>query len=187
MSQTTVLALVGSLRAASVNRQVAETAVSVAPEGVEVIIFDGLGDVPFYNEDIDGAAPIPAVEALREAAGRADALLLVTPEYNGTVPAVLKNAIDWISRPYGSGAVQGKPVAVISASPSVNGGRWAHEDTRKTARIAGGNVLEDVTLAIGRTGEKFADGHPKENLEVAEQVAGVVISLADATRQLVDA
>ncbi|MEV0946153.1 NAD(P)H-dependent oxidoreductase [Rhodococcus sp. NPDC049939] len=187
MSKTTVLALVGSLRAASVNRQVAETAVSVAPEGVEVTIFDGLGDVPFYSEDIDGAAPIPAVEALREAAGRADALLLVTPEYNGTIPAALKNAIDWMSRPYGSGAIHGKPVAVISASPSANGAQWAHQDTRKAARIAGGKVLEDVTLAIGRTGEKFAGGHPKENREVAEQVAEVVVSLVDATRQLVDA
>ncbi|WP_072690896.1 NAD(P)H-dependent oxidoreductase [Rhodococcus marinonascens] len=187
MSKTTVLALVGSLRAASVNRQIAETAVAVAPKGVEVIVFDGLGDVPFYNEDIDGVASIPAVEALREAAGRADALLLVTPEYNGTIPAVLKNAIDWISRPYGTGAVKDKPVAVISASPSNNGARWAHEDTRKAACIAGGKVLEDVTLAIGGTTDKFAGRHPKENSEVAQQVAEVVTSLVDATRQFADA
>ncbi|MFD9662172.1 NAD(P)H-dependent oxidoreductase [Rhodococcus sp. NPDC059968] len=187
MSQTNVLVLVGSLRAASVNRQLAETAIAVAPEGAEVTVFDGLGDVPFYNEDIDVAGSIPAVEALREAAGRADALLLLTPEYNGTIPAVLKNAIDWISRPYGTGAVQDKPVAVISASPSGNGAQWAHEDTRKAVRIAGGKVLEDVTLAIGGTIDKFGDRHPRENAEVAQQVADVVASLVDATKQLVDA
>jgi NAD(P)H-dependent FMN reductase len=187
MSQTNVLVLVGSLRAASVNRQLAETATAVAPAGAEVTVFDGLGDVPFYNEDIDVAGSIPAVEALREAAGRADALLLLTPEYNGTIPAVLKNAIDWISRPYGTGAVKDKPVAVISASPSGNGAQWAHEDTRKAVRIAGGKVLEDVTLAIGGTIDKFGDRHPRENAEVAQQVAGVVASLVDATKELVDA
>ncbi len=135
MSQTNVLVLVGSLRAGSVNRQLAETAVSAAPEGATLTVFEGLADVPpFYNEDIDveGASIPPAVDALRAAASDADAFLLVTPpEYNGTIPAVLKNAIDWISRPYGVGAVKDKAVAVISASPSGNGAKWAHEDTTK--------------------------------------------------------
>ncbi|MGW0040982.1 NAD(P)H-dependent oxidoreductase [Rhodococcus sp. NPDC003348] len=187
MSQTRVLALVGSLRAASVNRQLAETAVKGAPEGAEVTIYEGLGDVPFYNEDLDAAGAPAAVEALRAAAGEADALLLVTPEYNGTIPAVLKNAIDWISRPYGAGAVKDKPVAVISASPSGNAAQWAHEDTRKAVKIAGGSVLEDASISIGGTIDKFGDKHPSENAEVAGQVAAVVSGLVAAAGELVNA
>lgn len=182
---TNVLALVGSLRAASVNRQLAELAAASAPEGAEVIVYEGLADLPFYNEDLDvEGADIPAVSALRAAGARADALLLLTPEYNGTIPAALKNAIDWLSRPYGSGAVKDKPVAVISASPSPNGAAWAHEDTRKAARIAGGRVLEDVTLSIGGTIGKFGDQHPRENAETASEVAEVVRTLVDATKEL---
>ncbi|MGC0364712.1 NAD(P)H-dependent FMN reductase [Rhodococcus sp. 27YEA15] len=188
MSQTNVLVLVGSLRAASVNRQIAEAALSVAPEGAALTIFEGLADVPFYNEDIDVAdANIPAVEALRAAAGSADAFLLVTPEYNGTIPAVLKNAIDWISRPYGAGAVSGKPVVVISASPSGNGAKWAHEDTTKSVGVAGGKVLADSALVVGSTFDKFGTAHPRENAEVLAQVSKVVADLVDATKELVDA
>ncbi|NLG55478.1 MAG: NAD(P)H-dependent oxidoreductase [Rhodococcus sp.] len=182
---TNVLVLVGSLRDASVNRQIAQLAVESVPEGAQATLFEGLADVPFYNEDIDTPdADIPAVNALRAAGNDADAFLLVTPEYNGTIPAVLKNAIDWLSRPYGAGAVSGKPVAVVSASPSSNGAQWAHEDTRKAAKIAGGRVLEDVTLTIGGTGDKFGDRHPRENEEAAAQVADVVRTLVDATREL---
>lgn len=188
MSNTNVLALVGSLRVGSVNRRLAETAEAVAPENSSVTVFDGLADIPFYNEDLDTADnSIPAVVALREAAADADAFLLVTPEYNGTIPAVLKNAIDWLSRPYGAGAIKDKPVAVVSASPSGNGAQWAHEDTRKAARIAGGKVLEDVTLAIGGTIDKFGDAHPRENAEVAGQITEVVEVLVRATKELVDA
>lgn len=98
-----VLALVGSLRSGSHNRQLAEAAVKHAPDGVEVTLYEGLAEVPFYNEDIDTDERRPAAATrLRETAARADAFLLVTPEYNGTMPAVLKNAIDWLSRPFGS-------------------------------------------------------------------------------------
>ena len=188
MSQTNVLVLVGSLRAGSVNRQLAETAVSAAPEGATLTVFEGLADVPFYNEDIDvEGASIPAVDALRSAASDADAFLLVTPEYNGTIPAVLKNAIDWISRPYGVGAVKDKAVAVISASPSGNGAKWAHEDTTKAVRSAGGKGVEDTALSIGGTGALFGELHPRENAEVLAQVSKVVSDLVDAGKQLVNA
>src|ERR1700745_1886323 len=96
MSDIKVLALVGSLRAASINRQIAELAAAVAPDGVTVTVFDGLGELPFYNEEIDDAlnpeldhAPA-AVAALRAAAADANAALVVTPEYNGSIPAVIK-------------------------------------------------------------------------------------------------
>lgn len=115
MSQTRILALVGSLRAASVNRRLAEAAAHTAPEGVEVTLYEGLADIPFYNEDIDVPGSVPAAaQALRDAVAEADGLLVVTPEYNGTLSAVLKNAIDWASRPYGAGAIKAKPTAVVS-------------------------------------------------------------------------
>src|SRR6202007_2319147 len=116
MGDIKILALVGSLRAASINRQIAELAAAVAPDGVTVTIFEGLGEVPFYNEEIDdamtpGAPALAPVAALRAAAADADAALVVTPEYNGSIPAVVKNAIDWLSRPFGDGALEEKPLA----------------------------------------------------------------------------
>ncbi|MCE9516908.1 MAG: NAD(P)H-dependent oxidoreductase, partial [Mycobacterium sp.] len=116
MAGITVLALVGSLRTASINRQLAELAAQSAPDGVTVVVYDGLGDLPFYNEDIDTADAPAAVSALRTAAADADAALVVTPEYNGSIPGVLKNAIDWLSRPWGDGAFKDKPLAVIGTA-----------------------------------------------------------------------
>ena len=146
MTGIKILALVGSLRAGSVNRQIAELAAELAPEGVTVTVFEGLGELPFYNEDIDDAmnsevdqAPAAGV-ALRAAAAEADAALVVTPEYNGTIPAVLKNAIDWLSRPFGNGALKDKPLAVIGGSAGQYGGVWAHDETRKSFGIAGARV-----------------------------------------------
>src|ERR1700722_3169935 len=128
MPDIKVLGLVGSLRAASINRQIAERAPEVPPDGVAVTIFEGLGDLPFYNEDIDNEADVPAsVTALRAVAAETDATLVVTPEYNGSVPAVIKNAIDWLSRPFGDGALKDKPLAVIGGSFGRYGGGWGRE------------------------------------------------------------
>jgi NAD(P)H-dependent FMN reductase len=174
-----ILALVGSLRSGSHNRQLAEAAVKLAPEGTEVELFDGLADIPFYNEDIDVEGSVPAAAArLREATAGADALILFTPEYNGTIPAVLKNAIDWLSRPYGSGALSGKPVAVVGTAFGQYGGVWAQDETRKAVGIAGGKVLEDVKLAIPGSMTRFAETHPADDAEVAAQLTEVVARLA---------
>jgi len=173
-----VLALVGSLRAASINRQIAQLAAEVAPEGVTVTLFDGLGDLPFYNEEIDNAtneaaehAPAP-VEALRAAAADADAVLVVTPEYNGSIPAVIKNAIDWLSRPFGNSAVKDKPLAVIGGSFGQYGGVWAHDETRKSFGIAGARVVDSVKLSVPfKTLEGKA---PAEHAELSANVRDVV-------------
>ena len=77
----------------------------------------------------------------------ADAVLAVTPEYNGTMPAVLNNAIDWLSRPYGVGAITGKPFGVLGATPTPFGGKWAHEDAQRSARIAGAVVIDDAVVS----------------------------------------
>ncbi|MER7719339.1 NAD(P)H-dependent oxidoreductase [Streptomyces flaveolus] len=173
-----ILALVGSLRAGSHNRQLAEAAVKFAPEGAEVELFEGLAEVPFYNEDIDveGSVPAAAVK-LREAAQAADAFLFFSPEYNGTMPAVLKNAIDWLSRPFGAGAFNGKPVAVIGTAFGQYGGVWAQDDTRKSVGIAGGKVIEDIKLSIPGSVTRFAETHPADDAEVAAQLTEVVARL----------
>ncbi|BCL18751.1 NAD(P)H-dependent oxidoreductase [Streptomyces tuirus] len=173
-----ILALVGSLRAGSHNRQLAEAAVKLAPEGAEVNLFEGLAEIPFYNEDIDVEGSLPAAAArLREAANAADGLILFTPEYNGTIPAVLKNAIDWLSRPYGAGALSGKPVAVVGTAFGQYGGVWAHDETRKSVGVAGGKVLEDVKLSIPGSMTRFAETHPADDAEVAGQLTEVIARL----------
>ncbi|MEU4659015.1 NAD(P)H-dependent oxidoreductase [Streptomyces sp. NPDC023723] len=173
-----ILAFVGSLRAGSHNRQLAEAAGKLAPAGAEVEIFEGLAEVPFYNEDIDVEGNVPAAAArLREAAQGADAFLILSPEYNGTIPAVLKNAIDWLSRPYGAGAFGGKPVAVIGTAFGQYGGVWAQDDTRKAVGIAGGKVVEDLKLSIPGSLTRFAETHPVDDSEVAAQLTEVVARL----------
>jgi NAD(P)H-dependent FMN reductase len=173
-----ILALVGSLRAGSHNRQLAEAAVKFAPEGANVEIFEGLAEIPFYNEDVDVAGSVPAAAAkLREAAKAADAFLFFSPEYNGTIPAVLKNAIDWLSRPFGAGAFGGKPVAVVGTAYGQFGGVWAQDETRKSVGIAGGKVLEEVKLSIPGSLVRFAETHPADDAEVAAQLAEVVAQL----------
>jgi NAD(P)H-dependent FMN reductase len=176
MADVKILALVGSLRAASINRQLAELAAETAPDGVAVTVFEGLGHLPFYNEDIDNESAPASVVALREAAGKADAALVVTPEYNGSIPGVLKNAIDWLSRPFGNGALKGKPAAVIGGSFGQYGGVWAHDETRKSFGIAGPRVVEDLTLSVPF---KSLDGkHPRQNAEVAANLRDIVGKLA---------
>ena len=173
---TRILVLLGSLRAASVNRQLAELAVEVAPDGVTLTLFDRLGELPFYNEDIDTDDVGDPVKELRRDAERADAVLVVTPEYNASIPGVLKNAIDWLSRPYGKGALKGKPLAVIGASLGSYGGTWAHDETRKSFAIAGPRVVDSIKLSVPL---KTLNGmHPREHAELADKVREVVTDLA---------
>ncbi|GAB7071123.1 NAD(P)H-dependent oxidoreductase [Mycobacterium hodleri] len=175
MADVKVLVLVGSLRAASLNRQLAQVASETAPAGVSLQLFDRLGELPFYNEDVDGDGVAEAVQALRLAAAEADAALVVTPEYNGSIPGVLKNAIDWLSRPYGNGALSGKPLAVIGTALGQYGGVWAHDETRKSFGVAGPRVVEDVKLSLPAT--IFDGKHPRENADVVQQVREVVEKL----------
>ncbi|GAB2959924.1 NADPH-dependent FMN reductase [Streptomyces heilongjiangensis] len=177
-----ILALVGSLRAGSHNRQLAEAAVKHAPSGVEIELYEGLADIPFYNEDIDTEEALPATAArLREAAGRADGFLLFSPEYNGTIPAVLKNAIDWLSRPYGAGSFTGKPVAVVGTAFGQYGGVWAQDETRKAVGIAGATVLEDAKLSIPDSVARFAETHPADDAEVVTGLTAVIEQLTAGT------
>ena len=176
MSDINVLALVGSLRAASVNRRIAEVAVQNAPGGTSVTLYEGLGDIPFYNEDIDGPEAPAAATKLREAVAAADAVLVVTPEYNGSIPAVMKNAIDWLSRPYGNSTLAGKPLAVVGAAGGRYGGKWAHDETRKSFGIASAYVVDGLTLSLSLSS---LDGkHPREDADFVANLDDVLRKLA---------
>lgn len=167
-----VLVLLGSLRAASINRQLVDLALETAPDGIRLQFFDRLGELPFYNEDIDNDDVAEPVVALRHAAADADAALVVTPEYNGSIPGVLKNAIDWLSRPYGNSALKDKPLAVVGAALGRYGGQWAHDETRKSFAIAGPRVVEDLKLSV--PSKAFDGRHPRENAEVAANLRDVI-------------
>jgi NAD(P)H-dependent FMN reductase len=176
---TRIIALVGSLRVGSHNRQLAEAAVHHAPPGIEIAVYEGLVALPYYNEDIDDGTE-PAAEALRAAVHAADALILFSPEYNGTMPALLKNAIDWLSRPFGSGALAEKPLAVVGAAYGSYGGVWAHDDVRKSAGVAGALVVKDVQLSVPASRTRFAETHPIEDAEVVAKLAEVLDALVEA-------
>lgn len=169
----TVAVLVGSLRAGSVNRLIAERLRDQAPEGVRVSIVEGLGELPFYNEELDGEAAPASVQALRQQVATADRLLAVTPEHNGSLPAVLGNAIDWLSRPYGRGAIVGKPFAAVGATPSSFGGRWAHDAARRSAGIAGAVVVADIEVSQSKVGADLA-GDPEVFAPMDEALRALV-------------
>jgi NAD(P)H-dependent FMN reductase len=175
MTQTTIAVLVGSLRTDSVNRRLAENLRDQAPDGVRVELVDGLGEIPFYNEDLDNPVDIPAAaDRLRKEVAAADRVLAVTPEYNGTMPAVLNNAIDWLSRPYGAGALVGKPFGVVGATPTPYGGKWAHADTVRSAGIAGARIVEDVTVS-----QSALEVDVLTDPDVLDRLNGAVRTLAD--------
>lgn len=173
MTDTRVLVLVGSLRADSVNRRLAEHLQTNSPEGVAIEIVDGLAEVPFYNEELDGEQIPAAAQQLRDKIAGADGVLAITPEYNGTMPAVLNNAIDWLSRPYGQGALTGKPFAAVGATPTPYGGKWSHEDARRSAKVAGAVVLDHVELSHG-----YSDVDPVADAEVTAKFLAAVGAVA---------
>jgi len=138
-----ILAVSGSLRADSYNTSLLRAASEAAPEGVDVELFEpsGIADLPLYDQDLDtGDVPEPAAH-LREAWGSADAILFATPEYNGSVPGGLKNAVDCDSRPKGEAAILNATVGVIGASQGEFGGLWAQQELRRILGIAGARVV----------------------------------------------
>jgi NAD(P)H-dependent FMN reductase len=153
-----VLVLVGSLRAGSTNRQLADAAVAHLPEGVAATVFEQLADLPHYSEELDHDDALPQVARdLREAVADHDAVLLVTPEYNGSLPSALKNAVDWASRPRGASSIAGKPAAVVGASGSPRAAQWAREDGVRVLTVAGAEVIED-TVGVGSAFQAFEEG-----------------------------
>src|SRR4051794_28339506 len=148
-----VLAVSGSLRADSYNTSLLRAAVEAAPEGVELELWEGIGDLPIYDQDLEHDPP-ESVLRLREDWAEADAIVFATPEYNGSVPGGLKNAIDWASRPKLEAALTNQNVAVIGASTGQFGAMWAQADLRKILGVAGARVVGDE-LPVTRAHERF--------------------------------
>ena len=173
-----VLAISGSLRADSHNTALARAASELAPGGVEVDVYDGLADLPLYDGDLDAPDAAPeAVERLRHAIGAADALLFVTPEYNGSVSGVLKNAVDWASRPAGrSSALWGQTAAVAGATTGQYGAMWAQQDLRRILGIAGARVI-DGELPVPRAHNAFDEGGRLRDPLLAERLRAHLGSL----------
>jgi chromate reductase len=153
-----VLAISGSLRAASNSTALLRALREEAPEGIEVILWDGLREIPPYDQDEDVVPAPPAVGAFRELVREVDAVFFATPEYNSSVPGALKNALDWGSRPLATNVFRNKPVAVISSSAGAFGGVWAAAELRKVLAAMGSRVTE-AELSVGHAPEKLdADG-----------------------------
>jgi chromate reductase, NAD(P)H dehydrogenase (quinone) len=172
-----ILAVSGSLRADSHNTSLLRAAIDEAPEGVEVELWEGLGELPIYDQDLDTDDPPEAVLRLREAWGSADAILFATPEYNGSVPGGLKNAIDWASRPRLEAALVNKNVAVVGASTGQFGAMWAQADLKRILGLTGARVIGDE-FPVMRAHEKFDTGGRLLDGKLSERLRLVLETLA---------
>jgi chromate reductase len=150
-----VAVLVGSLRKGSFNRKMANTLVKLAPDGLKLEIVE-IGGLAFYNEDSEADAPA-SWASFRDKIKGSDAVLFVTPEYNRSVPAVLKNAIDVGSRPYGKSVWDGKPGAVVSVSPSAIGGFGANHHLRQSMVFLNVAMLQQPEAYVGNAAKLFDD------------------------------
>jgi chromate reductase len=179
-----ILAISGSLRAASHNTALLRAAAAHAPEGVEIELYEGLGQLPPYNEDHDTDTPAAEVQRLRGEISDADGVLISTPEYNGTVPGQIKHLVDWASRPYGQeSALYGKPVAVIGASISDYGAMWAQDHLRKSLGVAGARVL-DRELPVGKAADRFGPDGALIDPEIKDALVELISALEDHHRSL---
>ena len=152
--EMTVLGFAGSLRRASYNRGLVRAAAELAPLGIAVEVFD-LGDLPFYNQDVEDAGEPAGVAAFKGAIARVDALLVATPEYNHGVPGVLKNAIDWASRPRVTSPLRDKAVAVMGASPGHGATARAQAQLRDAFVFTGACVMPLPELLLGSAASHF--------------------------------
>jgi chromate reductase, NAD(P)H dehydrogenase (quinone) len=154
VEQMRILGFAGSLRRASYNRGLIRAAVEEAPPGIRIEVFY-LGDIPPYNQDVEDAGEPASVVAFKKAIARADALLVATPEYNHGVPGVLKNAIDWASRPRVTSPLKDKAVAVMGASPGRGTTARAQAQLREAFVFTGACVMPQPELLVGAAGEHF--------------------------------
>jgi chromate reductase len=169
-----VLLISGSLRRGSYNTALLRAAAEALPRHVWL---RDIATLPHYSEDEDDERPPAAVERLRRAIAAAGAVLIATPEYNGTVPGGLKNAVDWASRPFPDNAWRDKPVAVIGASTGLFGAVWAGAELRKALRTAGARVI-DAELAVGSAQDAFLPSGALRDPDLAAGLRAVVAAVS---------
>lgn len=158
-SPLTVVGIAGSLRKASYNRALLRAAQALAPERMKIEIHD-LDGVPLFNEDLEAAGVPQAVTDLRQAIAAADGLLIATPEYNHGVPGVLKNAFDWLSRPPRKSVLQGKPTALMGATPGTTGTARGQSQLRQSFVFTDTPAMLQPEVLVGRAHERFdAEGN----------------------------
>jgi chromate reductase len=173
-----LLGISGSLRRGSYNSALIDAAAASCGSSVDLVIWRGLGDIPPYNEDLEEAPT--SVAKLRLEIAQADAVLIATPEYNASIPGVLKNALDWASRPFPDNSFRGKPVAVIGASTGLFGARWAQAELRKVLKTIGASVLE-TELPVASAHNAFtAEGRLHEP-RLAANLCSIVGELLEQT------
>ncbi len=177
-----VLGLSGSLRRDSFNSALLRVAAERLPAGTELVGFDRLREAPPYDEDAEVDSIPAVVEELRAAVRDADAVLIATPEYNSSIPGQLKNALDWVSRPAGRSALNGKPAAVVGASTGMFGAIWAQAELRKVLGAMGGRVVE-AELAVGHAREHFVDGRLELTPEQTGQLDEILAELVAAAER----
>ena len=179
-----VLGISGSLRRDSYNTALLRAAAERLPAGVELVEYEGLREIPTYDADLEEDQNAPAAVAeLREAVRSADAVLVVTPEYNHSLPGQLKNALDWISRPAGQSALNGKPAAAIGASTGMFGAVWAQAEARKVLGALGGRVVE-AELPVPRAAAQFHDGELELSVEQSERLGEILRQLLAEVEEL---
>jgi chromate reductase, NAD(P)H dehydrogenase (quinone) len=174
---TTILAVPGALRHASRNLGLARAAAELAPPGVTVDVHR-LTDVPLFDEDVEAAGLPDGVVALREAVARADALLVCSPEYNAGIPGVLKNALDWLSRPPRPKPLEGLAASVLGASPGRFGTARAQIQVRLVLQNTGARVMPQPELFVSGAGTLFDDDGTLTDDATRERLAAHVAALA---------
>ena len=178
-----ILGIPGSLRQQSYNRGLIRAAQEVAPEGVEVTMYL-LHDLPFYNADVEAEGDPEAVTRFKNAIAEADALLIATPQYNRSVPGVLKNAIDWASRRQGKSAsvLSEKPVAIVGVTPGKSFTEPAQIDLREILAGTRSRVMPDPEVKLGAAEDRYADNPEIPDEDTREQIRAVLEALVDFVR-----
>lgn len=179
----TFLGIAGSLRALSFNRGLIRAAVEVAPTGIEVIPYD-LAELPMFNADIEAEGDPPAVANFKRAIANSDALLIATPEYNHCVPGVLKNAVDWASRPARQSVLTEKPVAIMGASTGRGGTARAQAHLRDGLAYTNGLVLPLPEVLVGLAHERFDETGRLTDEGTREEIRDLLKALTAWVRRL---
>ncbi len=179
-----VCGIAGSLRGGSYNRALLRVAQELAPEGMEIQVFDRMAEIPLFSEDVEMEGDPEPVQALKQAIADADALLIATPEYNYGVPGVLKNAIDWASRPAGHSVLAGKPAAILGASTGIVGTARAQTQLRQAFVFTDTPTLSQPEVLVYRAQEKF-DAEGRLTDEPTRQFVRMLLrQLADWTQRV---
>jgi chromate reductase len=171
-----ILGISGSLRRGSHNTRLLRAAGDALPPGAELVEWDGLRDLPAFDEDLESTPPA-AVQELLDAIEESDALLIATPEYNASLPGALKNALDWASRPFPDNVLKDKPAAVVGASTGLFGAVWAQAEVRKVLKTSGAHVLESE-LPVGMADMAFDEDGGLADPDLGERLEDLVADLA---------